>query len=90
MVEVFKTNISERFHADMLLEEIHRTFKGYKANFDLDDCDRILRVKSSADFIPTAPLIKLLNDFGFYAEPLPDDDIPVGFSRMMHMRVEKK
>jgi len=88
MVEVFKTNISERFYADMLIEQIHKTFTGYKANFDLEDCDRILRVKSSTGYIPTAPLIKLLNDFGFYAEPLPDDDIPHVYPGMMHLRMQ--
>lgn len=45
MVEVFKTNVEESVHACMLVDQIHKTFKNYKANFDLEDCDKILRVE---------------------------------------------
>ena len=59
--------------ATLLIEEIHRTCAGYTANFDLDDCDRILRVKSSAGSIHPDTLILLLKRFGFHAEVLPDE-----------------
>ena len=72
MVEVFKTNVKLRSQADMLLEEIHTSFKTYKANFDLEDCDNILRVMSNDERIEQAKLIKILNGFGFEAEVLPD------------------
>jgi hypothetical protein len=48
MIEVFKTDVPDREKAKRLIEEIHKTFAGYKANFDLDDCDKVLRVVSSA------------------------------------------
>lgn len=73
MVEVFKTNVSDHRLADMLVVEIRRCFKGYAANFDLGDCDRILRVKYSGA-IESAHLISLLNGYGFYAEVLTGDD----------------
>lgn len=76
MVEVFKTNVRERRHAKMLIGRIHETFSDYKANFDLDDCDKILRVKSEREFIPPLSLINLLRDYGFEAEVLPDEFIP--------------
>lgn len=72
MVEVFKTNVKLRSQADMLLEEIHASFKTYKANFDLADCDNILRVMSNDALIETAQLIRILNKYGFEAEILPD------------------
>jgi hypothetical protein len=73
MVEVFKTNVIEHHHANMLVDQIHQNFIDYKANFDLQDCDNILRVKSSTGSIQPSLLINLLKDFGFDAEMLPDD-----------------
>lgn len=72
MVEVFKTNVCNPEHAKMLLEQIHQTFTEYKANFDLDDSDRILRVSTLQGTIAEAELILLLKDYGFQAEILPD------------------
>jgi hypothetical protein len=77
MIEVFKTNVHDHVHAKMLIEEIHETFIHYRANFDLEDCDRILRVKSSRGSVQPSFLINLLRNFGFKAEVLPDD-LPTG------------
>ena len=76
MVEVFKTNVEDRGHAKMLIEKIHQHFIDYKANFDLEDCDKILRVKSFAGHVQSTLLIHLLKQFGFQAEVL-DDDFPL-------------
>ncbi|HYG38208.1 MAG TPA: hypothetical protein VD908_06295 [Cytophagales bacterium] len=73
MVEVFKTNVRDHRYARMLIDQIHKLFSDYKANFDLGDCDKILRVECSTELIRSSSLINLLKDFGFYAEPLPDD-----------------
>ena len=59
-------------HANMLIDRIHKTFADYKANFDLEDCDKILRVKCTTGIIQSSSLINLLKDFGFNAETLPD------------------
>jgi hypothetical protein len=69
MIEVFKTNVKDRQHASMLVDQIHKTFGDYKANFDLEDCDKILRVKSPGSIQPSQ-LISLLKGFGFKAEVL--------------------
>lgn len=74
-VEVFKTNVSATDEANMLIRQIHGSFPGYKANFDLDDCDHILRVEAESGEIEAASLISLLNKSGFDAEVL-SDDIP--------------
>ena len=69
MVEVFKTNVSDQTEADLLLSEIYRLMRDCAANFDLEDCDRILRVKYEGEMDPSV-LITLLNNFGFDAEVL--------------------
>ena len=43
-VEVFKTNVADPERAKWLVDQIERNFANCKVNFDLDDCDRILRV----------------------------------------------
>ena len=68
MIEVFKTNVCDPGQAKRLVELIHQNFKNYEANFDLEDRDKILRVKSSCDEVKSTILIKLLKDMGFYAE----------------------
>lgn len=80
MIEVFKTDVKDHEHAIMLIDRIHETFNEYKANFDLDDCDNILRVKSATGCIQSSDLIDLLKDLGFSAEVLPDECgmLPVG------------
>ncbi|WPU91022.1 hypothetical protein SNE25_17015 [Mucilaginibacter sabulilitoris] len=71
-VEVFKTNVSTRRYANVLLNQIHKTFTKYHANFDLDDCDKILRIQCSTGAIRSRALIMFLKDFGCNAEILPD------------------
>ena len=77
MIEVFKTNVDQQQHANMLTEQIHAFFSGYRANFDLWDCDRVLRVKSGAGQVEPSLVIALLQKFGFHAEILPDILPPV-------------
>ena len=76
MVEVFKTDVMNRDHAAILVKIIHKHFPCYTANFDLADCDNILRIQSTNGQIQAASLIDLLNEFGFRAEILADE-IPV-------------
>lgn len=73
MIEVFKTNVKQHSHAKMLVDEIHKIFEGHEANFDLEDCDNILRIKCRSGNILPSIFIRLLNDFGFHAEVLPDE-----------------
>jgi len=71
MIEVFKTNINCAEQARELVEQIQRHFTGYKANFDLDDCDRILRIVTSGAI--AMHFIDWLKDCGCHAEVLPDN-----------------
>ncbi|HKP97840.1 MAG TPA: hypothetical protein VJ385_19035 [Fibrobacteria bacterium] len=72
-VEVFKTDVENREYAKQLLDRIHGAFAGYRANFDLEDCDRILRVECATGAVQSAHLIRILEDSGFHAEVLTDD-----------------
>lgn len=72
MVEVFKTNVNKRHQASMLLDAIHKAFGNHKANFDLDDCDRILRVQCDNGTLCAKSLINFLNELGYRAEVLAD------------------
>jgi hypothetical protein len=76
MVEVFKTNVKEQDQANMLLDKIHKTYIHYTANFDLEDCDNILRVVCKKGPIKASELICLLQKFGSSAEILQDEINP--------------
>lgn len=73
MVEVFKTNVFDVLDADKLVLLIHQNFNCYQANFDLDDCDRILRIKTESEQVDNLSVILLLKQNGFNAEVLIDD-----------------
>ncbi|MBS1597011.1 MAG: hypothetical protein JST75_02215 [Bacteroidetes bacterium] len=82
MIEVFKTNVEHSSHADMLICEIHQNFSGYSANFDLDDCDKILRVQTKYGFVESFQIIEFLKSFGFHAEILSDEVLSPSVTRM--------
>ena len=83
MVEVFKTNVEDCDHASRIIDRIHKRFTNYAANFDLEDCDNILRVKCIDASIESKYIINLVHDLGFYAEILQDKIVPV--KRMEYM-----
>lgn len=47
MVEVFKTNVGSIREANYIVQKLAEEFPNHKINFDLSDCDRILRVQGS-------------------------------------------
>jgi hypothetical protein len=74
MVEVFKTNVQSGEEASFLISMIDRTGEGYTANFDLDDCDKILRIVSGSSAVNVCMIIEIMRDLGYYAEVLPDEE----------------
>lgn len=73
MVEVFKTTVDNHVQAFKLSEAIHRAFPGCRANFDLDDCDRILRVENHGNRVNACAVIHLIISHGCFAEVLNDE-----------------
>lgn len=74
MIEVFKTDVNEKEHARMLLDRIHIAFRHCRANFDLEDCDKILRVKGITGEEETWQIVSLVRSYGWHVEILPDDE----------------
>ena len=68
MVEVFKTNVQEAGQSEMLINQLLLHFPGSKISFDLEDCDRILRI-AERRIIPEK-VIALLTTQGYHCELL--------------------
>ncbi len=68
---MFKTNVVANDEAERILRTIHHCFEGYRANFDLQDCDRILRVQSGNGPLQPEKIIGLLNGLGYEIDVLP-------------------
>ncbi|NHE56515.1 hypothetical protein [Cyclobacterium plantarum] len=73
MVEVFKTNVNNPKNAKVLVGIIHRHFPAYSANFDLEDCDNILRVECTGTQPDAVCIIEALERRGYHAEVLVDN-----------------
>ena len=63
MVEIFKTNIDDKMHAEQVVDLLNNHFPAFMINFDLHDCDKILRVKG--DSIPVNEIVNLVSAKGF-------------------------
>jgi len=68
MIEIFKTTVESSGQAASILGLLHLHFPATDINFDLDDCDRILRVKGEM-FCPVT-VIRILRDNGFECRAL--------------------
>ncbi|KAF2329865.1 hypothetical protein [Flavobacterium daemonense] len=68
MIEVFKTNVQEVDQSEMIVGKLLEHFPDSNINFDLEDCDKILRVHASS--ISKRKIIDLLHSYGFHCEVL--------------------
>ena len=64
-VEVFKTNVISKRAAKIILEEIGMNAPHYKCNFDLDDCDRVLRIENTCGNVDNDLVFKILEKNNF-------------------------
>ncbi len=69
-VEVFKTNVATKSQAGQVLNRLLCYLPWHGINFDLEDCDRILRVEG--ENIDPDVIIALVRDHGFLCEVLED------------------
>jgi len=69
MIEVYKTNVRNKTDAKRIINLLEEIFSDAKMNFDLHDCDKILRIdgigKSNSQSV-----INDLNKMGFSCEVL--------------------
>jgi hypothetical protein len=63
MVEVFKTNVEKIEYAQLLLQKLLAQYPSYQINFDLQDCDRILRVEGKQ--VESGRIIEVVSLNGF-------------------------
>lgn len=68
MVEVFRTNVQGRKHAKAILAILMKHFPSFKINFDLSDCDNILRVQGNN--LNAIDIIELMGTAGYRCELL--------------------
>lgn len=68
MIEVFKTNVQEVEQSIMTAGKLLEHFPNSAINFDLENCDKILRVYGSS--ISNHTIIELQNSYGFQCEAL--------------------
>ncbi len=64
MIEVFKTDVEQLNEADEIIQKLLEHFPESKINFDLDDCDNILRVEGKT--ICIEKIIEVINSNGFH------------------------
>lgn len=72
MIEVFKTNVKLKKDARRIVALFASKLEGYKINFDLSDCDKILRIESVNDTISIKTIERWMKNEGFSCEVLPD------------------
>ena len=46
MVEVYKTNVKKQKQANLVLKKLRQEFPCFIFDFDLEDCDNILRIEN--------------------------------------------
>ena len=70
MIYVFKTTVKNKKQVRQLSPLLNDLLEQSKWNFDLADCDKILRIESSRE-VPEA-VTRLLQENGFDCMELPD------------------
>lgn len=69
MVTVFKTNVQCPDKASSIVNGLLCEFPAFRINFDLEDCDNILRVEGGN--IQTNEIISSLKKLGHFCEEMP-------------------
>ena len=68
MIYVFKTSVETQTQVKKLKPHIDKILPGEKWNFDLDDCDNILRIDSKENIV--VQITELLKSHQYHCEEL--------------------
>lgn len=68
MIYVFKTSVQTKKPLRQVSTFLNQLLPGVKWNFDLKDCDKILRIESKTNI--TEVVIEGLNKLGFHCQEL--------------------
>ena len=63
MIIVFKRSVRNKSHISKLKPHLDNAFKKGKWNFDLEDCDKILRIESEIDISKKVVLLPISEHF---------------------------
>lgn len=72
IIEVYKTNVTSHKVALHIIAVLQGNFPTLKINFDLEDCDRILRIESCTGILNVERLQKIFDHLEVEVEVLPD------------------
>lgn len=64
-VEIFKTDVMQECEATALVSLLLQHWPHCRINFDLEDCDRILRIESAQQEINLPQIIHIMNRQGY-------------------------
>lgn len=63
MIHIFKTDVHCQQDANKIIDALFKIYPEYIINFDLEDCDNILRIEGAK--ITTNTIINCLELFGY-------------------------
>ncbi|ABG57969.1 hypothetical protein [Cytophaga hutchinsonii] len=71
MIEIFKTSVQNDLQAMVVKKLLLKQNPSLEINFDLEDCDKILRIKNIKNTDDMSSVFKTLYETGIYIEMLP-------------------
>lgn len=79
MVEIFKTNVTDCFVAQCLIDDVKAMYHDAEVSFDLEDCDRIFRFFHSYNDIDDVRqnINQIFQSKGYSAIPLEDEPLQI-------------
>ena len=68
MIEVYRTTVTDFDESQLLIKLLQDVMLGAEVTFDLEDCDKVLRIK--ADYIDRNQVISILSRYNYECELL--------------------
>jgi len=72
VVEIFRTNVSDASEANSIARNLLGHFPSCKITFDLDDCDRILRIEGRGCDINITSILEIVKGQHYEIELIVD------------------
>lgn len=70
MVNIFKTNVQSQQEADYIVDQLLKEYPKTQINFDLYDCDKILRVEGIKLEKISSGLVEQVRELGYFCDEL--------------------
>ncbi len=68
MVEVFRTDVQKISESKTLIKKLFDHFQVDTISFDLEDCDKVLRVEGN--YVPANKIVEFVTSLGYQCEVL--------------------